>query len=154
MLKHITSILIFALVISYTLTIAELKVAGADIVWSVESGATQTSSINTEIANQQRNKQILVWVFVAILFSWLAACFGRTKSWWLGGVVGFLLGLLIWWISRIWFFMPLFAISGLVYDYLVSRHYKEYQYGKKGSFWCTPSELEQLKRIEELEKSH
>ena len=52
-------------------------------------------------------------------FDFLVALFGRTKSWWLGGVVGGLIGLalaltLVWWWS-----IPLLAGIGLLFDYLV-----------------------------------
>lgn len=91
----------------------------------------------TEIQHEETGKKIIVFLFIAILFSWLAAYLGRTKSWWAGGIIGFGLGAFIWWISKIWFFMPLFLISGLIYDSFVSRHYKEYRSCKKGKFWCS-----------------
>lgn len=54
-------------------------------------------------------------------FDFLVALFGRTKSWWLGGVVGAALGgilalLYVWWWS-----IPVLVVLGLFFDYLVSR---------------------------------
>jgi uncharacterized protein len=51
----------------------------------------------------------------------LAAFLGRTKSWWLGGVMGALLGVVFllafgWWLS-----IPLLVVCGLLFDYVVSK---------------------------------
>lgn len=119
-----------------------LRIAIREIfIASKENIAPKDYKTMAEIEKEERNKQIIVFLFIAIFFSWLTACLGRTKSWWLGGVIGFSLGLFIWCISDIWFFMPLFLISGLVYDYFVSRHYKEYRTCERGAFWCTIEEL-------------
>ncbi len=53
--------------------------------------------------------------------NFLAALLGRSKSWWLGGVIGAGVGVLLaslygWWLS-----IPLFIVIGLVFDYIVSR---------------------------------
>jgi len=104
------------------------------------------------IKKEERNYQIIVLLFTVILFSWLAACLGRTKSWWLGGLIGWGLGLFIWWMSGIWFFMLLLTVVGFFYDYIVSRNYKEYNRCEKGSFWCTLSELESQKKEQEQKK--
>lgn len=104
------------------------------------------SDYQAEIKKEEAGKQIIIFLLIAILFSWLTAYLGRTRSWWMGGVIGFALGALIFWISEIWFFMPLFLISGLVYDYFVSRHYKEYRSCEKGKFWCSIRDLKNKKK--------
>jgi uncharacterized protein len=69
--------------------------------------------------------------FGILLFEWLAAVLGRTKSWWLGGVAGSGLGLL-----SFLFFTTLISLEislilgilGFIFDYFVS---KNYDYHKK-----------------------
>lgn len=90
-----------------------------------------------ENSKKEMEKQIIIFVFIIIFFSWFTAFLGKTKSWWIGGIIGFGLGALIWLVSNIWFFMPIFLISGFICDYFVSRHYKEYSSCKKGKFWCS-----------------
>src|SRR3989344_1384424 len=56
--------------------------------------------------------------FLFILLQWFGAIMARTKSWWLGGVLGGVLGLalaflLTWWIS-----IPFFVLLGLALDYV------------------------------------
>jgi uncharacterized protein len=58
-----------------------------------------------------------------ILFQWLFVILGRTKSWWLGGVLGgiggvFLVALYGWWLS-----IPLLTIAGLFFDFIVSKNF-------------------------------
>jgi len=65
-----------------------------------------------------------VFFFVFILFQWLFVILGRTKSWWLGGVLGgiggvVLVGLYGWWLS-----IPLLTIFGLFFDFVVSRNFQ------------------------------
>jgi len=63
-------------------------------------------------------------IFIAIAFQWLIAILGRTKSWWLGGVVGAFVGAFLAFWFGLWFAIPLFVPLGLALDYLVSRNYK------------------------------
>lgn len=63
----------------------------------------------------------LILFFVFILLDMLAAFFGRTKSWWLGGVVGGALGLVLALIFGFWLSLPILVVLGLLFDYLVSR---------------------------------
>jgi uncharacterized membrane protein YgcG len=124
-----------------------LRIAIREIsVASRENIAPENYKLGAEIERNEKNKQIIIFLFIIILFSWLTAYLGRTKAWWFGGVMGFGLGLFIWWVSDIWFFILLFLISGLVYDYFVSRHYKEYGSCKRGAFWCTVGELRRNKK--------
>jgi uncharacterized protein len=60
--------------------------------------------------------------FVAfLLMQWIAAAMARTKSWWLGGVLGGIAGVLLtvlfgWWLS-----IPLLVALGLLFDFILSR---------------------------------
>jgi len=76
------------------------------------------------------------FIFFVIFFfvQWLMAIFARSKSWWLGGIVGAIAGIILviiysWWIS-----IPILAAIGLILDYLVSQNYKK----KRGraSWWA------------------
>ncbi|MFH1565284.1 MAG: hypothetical protein ABIC82_05595 [bacterium] len=127
--------------LTFALRIAIKKIEGATV-----ADIAPKNDYQAEIKKEETWKKIIVFLFIAILFSWLAAFLGRTKSWWLGGIIGFGLGIFIWRISEIWFFMPLFLISGLTYDYFVSRRYKEYGSCEKGKFWCSIKDLKKTKK--------
>lgn len=77
------------------------------------------------------------WIlfFVFIGFDALAALFGRTKSWWLGGVVGGGAGLLLTLIYGWWLSIPVLVAIGLGFDYIVSKSgYKGGRGGSMGPF--------------------
>lgn len=63
----------------------------------------------------------------------VAAYMGRTKSWWFGGILGFVFGVVLtamfgWWIS-----IPVLVAIGLVLDYMLSRAgYGSKQRGRGG----------------------
>lgn len=63
------------------------------------------------------------WVIFLIFIGldWLAAIFGRSKSWWLGGVVGGVLGLVLTVIFSWWVSIPVLVLLGLFFDYIVSK---------------------------------
>ena len=54
-------------------------------------------------------------------FDFLVAIFGRSKSWWLGGVVGAAVGIVLAFLYVWWWSIPVLAGLGLFFDYLVSR---------------------------------
>jgi uncharacterized protein len=59
-------------------------------------------------------------------FQWLVSILARTKSWWLGGVLGGVAGLVMTFLWGIAFLLavPILAILGLILDYVVSKNYK------------------------------
>lgn len=67
-------------------------------------------------------------IIVVMLFQWLVAILGRTKSWWLGGALGGVVGVGIYYViaptlfSATLIFVFLVA-SGLLFDYVVSLGY-------------------------------
>jgi uncharacterized protein len=67
------------------------------------------------------------YVFLVLLvLQWLAAMLGASKSWWLGGIVGALGGIVVstifgWWIFAGLGFTCLLAFAGLLFDYVVSK---------------------------------
>jgi uncharacterized protein len=78
----------------------------------------------------------IIWIFV-IVFQWIAAILGRTKSWWLGGVFGLFIGVIIWIFTTSLLFSGLataiLVFLGLVFDYYISKNYKSYVAGSKSS---------------------
>lgn len=66
---------------------------------------------------------VIGWI-VFLLFvglDWLAALFGRTKSWWLGGIVGAVFGVALTFLYGWWLMIPVIAGIGLLFDFIVSR---------------------------------
>ena len=57
-------------------------------------------------------------------FSWLASLLGRSKSWWLGGVLGGIGGAILWFLMGWWYAIIIAALLGLVFDYAVSKNYR------------------------------
>ena len=75
----------------------------------------------------------LFFIFIEIL----AAFLGKSKSWWLGGVIGAVFGCLLvvlysWWLS-----IPILTLIGLLFDYIVSKKRKGGggRRGRRGGFW-------------------
>ena len=62
-------------------------------------------------------------LFVFIFIQWLGAILARTKSWWLGGVLGGILGLVLAFMTNWWIAIPYFVVFGLIVDYVVSESY-------------------------------
>ncbi len=66
------------------------------------------------------------------ILGWLVAIMGRSKSWWLGGIITFVLGFPVLYfifglnpIGDIILF--LFTMSGFIFDYFISKNYKYWQ---------------------------
>ncbi|MEN9561571.1 MAG: hypothetical protein RIQ56_844 [Candidatus Parcubacteria bacterium] len=84
----------------------------------------------------------LLVVLPLILVSWLGAILGRSKSWWLGGILGAGVG------AGIWFFWPLAILGGflltavllgvgLLFDYIVSHAFHNAQArGMRAPWWA------------------
>lgn len=72
-----------------------------------------------------------VW-FAFFVFPWLGAILGRTKSWWLGGVIGGIGGLVLWLMAFTIFTIPFFVLLGLLFDFIVSKNFKS---GRKSNPW-------------------
>lgn len=66
----------------------------------------------------------LGFIFIVIFAQWLLAILGRTKSWWLGGVVGGLGGAVLAFLFGWWLAIPILVPLGLLLDFLVSKNYK------------------------------
>ncbi|PIR54580.1 methanol dehydrogenase [Candidatus Peregrinibacteria bacterium CG10_big_fil_rev_8_21_14_0_10_42_8] len=73
----------------------------------------------------------LLW-FMFFVFPWLGAILGRTKSWWLGGVIGAIGGAVLWLMTFTVFAIPFFALLGLLFDFIVSKNFKS---GRRHNPW-------------------
>ncbi len=64
------------------------------------------------------------WLIIFV-FMWLGSVLSRSRSWWLGGIIGAVCGIIIWIIRGFWIYLPIFVVGGLIFDYLVSTKYKQ-----------------------------
>ena len=96
--------------------------AGVDKIMA----ATQGEVLPQEDKNNFKFNADWLWL-ILFLPVWLASILARSKSWWAGGVVGAVAGLLVgWWWGFIYtglLSLALFIPLGLLFDYLVSRAY-------------------------------
>lgn len=88
-----------------------------------DPSAVPADTDNSDSSNSAGN-----WfIFIFLIPLWLASILGRTKSWWLGGVlgaiggivIGFIFGFIFWGIIAI----PVLAVIGLIFDFIVSKAY-------------------------------
>ena len=72
-------------------------------------------------------------IFFSGLFVYLASFLARSKSWWAGGVIGFIIGI----ISSLTVAI-IVGLIGLLLDYILSKNYKNLKKSKKPTgFWPT-----------------
>ncbi|MDQ5957434.1 MAG: uncharacterized protein QG614_409 [Patescibacteria group bacterium] len=76
-----------------------------------------------------------LFVLAGVAISWLASVLGRTKSWWLGGLIGFIISLLVYLFLLPITYVFLFSIIGFVFDYFVSKSYKEHKKTRTNPEW-------------------
>ncbi|MDD5068732.1 MAG: TPM domain-containing protein [Candidatus Pacebacteria bacterium] len=104
---------------------------------------------NTDVIPEESDAQLdsnlnlnLNFVFVIgfIVVSWLGAILGRSKSWWLGGVIGGVAGIIV--IAFFGFlYIGLIALSaliplGLLFDFIASRQFeKSKTTGRRPPWW-------------------
>ncbi|MEN8252758.1 MAG: TPM domain-containing protein [Patescibacteria group bacterium] len=74
---------------------------------------------------------IFLITFGSGLMVYIAAFLGRSKSWWLGGLIGVVLGMILASITG----AIAFAIFGLILDYILSKNYKTWKLQKKATSW-------------------
>ena len=96
----------------------------------LQAGVTALQlAIGGEYEPTQRNKSdmsmfnVLLWL-AFFVFPWLGAVLGRTKSWWLGGVIGAGGGVVLWLMAYTVFAIPMLAFIGFFFDFIVSKNYK------------------------------
>ncbi len=108
--------------------------------------ATKGEYVPSEVQSTEKKStignSIEFWFFLLLFVPmWLASILSRSKSWWLGGVLGGIGGVIIGWINGflyagfIWFF--LLVPVGLLFDFFVSRAYgKAKTLGHRPPWWA------------------
>lgn len=78
-----------------------------------------------------------LFFIIFIVFDFLAVLFGKTKSWWLGGVMGAGVGIILALIWTWWWSIPVLALIGFVLDYFASKKGigKNRRRGRGGVWW-------------------
>lgn len=79
-----------------------------------------------------------VFIIIGVL-TWLGAILGRSKSWWAGGVIGAVMGIVLVIIFgfAIWAIIGLvgLVLGGLGFDFLVSKNYKQHASDHSNPAW-------------------
>lgn len=88
-----------------------------DTIIGLIGGQEMPASTN---AGSNNWSQFLPYVIFAIVY--LASILGRSKSWWAGGVIGGVLGIIFF--SGI-LFVGIYILIGLIFDFIVSRVYSK-----------------------------
>jgi uncharacterized protein len=93
-------------------------------------GATKGEVVPSDTAAATGGKKINLEFFfglAAFIFMWLASILGRSKSWWLGGVLGGVAGVVIGLFKGFMFFgiisVAVLVPLGLLFDFIVSKNY-------------------------------
>ncbi|MSR86915.1 TPM domain-containing protein [Candidatus Peribacteria bacterium] len=63
----------------------------------------------------------VVFFFLFLFFNVFGAWLGRTKSWWLGGVLGTVFGFVLAVMFSLWITIPILTVMGLGFDFLFSK---------------------------------
>lgn len=83
----------------------------------------------------------MVYIFVILSLGfgwWVMSLLSSTKSWWLGGIFGGVIGsIMMWMVVTWWYGLILGAILGLLLDYILSTYFfgKEYFKMQSRSWW-------------------
>lgn len=98
---------------------------GVNAIMAVTQGEYTTSPSRDE-KNKGFDPFAMFWLGFVFL-SWIGAFLARTKSWWLGGVIGGIVSLVLAFIflSGLFIVLTTFcgALVGLVFDFVISRNY-------------------------------
>ncbi len=110
-------------------------VNGTDAIISVVKSETDYSS-PTKSSTDNNGSFFYIILFIFWGFGFLIRILSRTKSWWLGGVIGAIGGIIIGFIFGFIFngiiAIIILTILGLILDYIVSKHPPS---GGGGGFW-------------------
>ncbi|MFA5317966.1 MAG: TPM domain-containing protein [Patescibacteria group bacterium] len=100
-----------------------------DKIISATKGEYISSELGSPITNGESDSLDWSFIFWIVIFGflWLAAILGRSKSWWAGGVIGGVAGIIIGLIKGfLWLGLGAIAILipfGLLFDFIVSKKY-------------------------------
>lgn len=105
--------------------------------------ATGNEKVKGNVSNTYENTPVsgrsILWI--VIIFIGIFANLRRTKSWWAGGIVGGILGILVFAVFSIVLAIPIFIVLGLIFDFVLSKYYKGPPGGGGGTggWWIFPS---------------
>jgi len=110
------------------------------IIAATKGEYVPTQNASTSSKTGWNFKTIETVIFLAFVgFLWLAAILARSKSWWAGGIIGALIGLLliIFWNWIFGLIATLFLTPlGFLLDYFVSKNYKKHKdSGTRPPWW-------------------
>lgn len=116
---------------------AEALRRGSEAIMAATSGEYAAES-----APALSVESFMPWLFGGfVLLQWLFAIIARTKSWWLGGIIGMLAGIITSSLLGLWVLWGVFAtlgliIVGLLLDFVVSRAYRSsVSQGRNPPWW-------------------
>ena len=93
----------------------------------VASGDNKNTNLFLKILSKFPPEIFLVIIFFGFgAMQWVISILGRTKSWWLGGVIGFAISIFIYFLLFSSLFIFLITILGFIFDYFISKNYKEH----------------------------
>lgn len=72
-------------------------------------------------------------ILILVVVHFFGAMMARSRSWWLGGVLGGVIGVGLMLLYGWWLAIPIFVILGLVFDYIISRNPPSGRGG--GGYW-------------------
>lgn len=100
------------------------------------------SSLEESQSGDVSGGTIVVYIIGGVSWlAWLGAILGRSKSWWVGGILGGIVAVIVMLVFAwaAWtFIVGLFAIGlGLLFDFLVSRNYRmRVEHGRSPAWWA------------------
>ncbi len=106
---------------------------------------TRLTAANTSSKGKSGGSLVELVIFGLIMtataLSWVASMLARSKSWWAGGVLGFVVGgivaLLFSWATWTLLLIVVVTLFGLLFDFLVSRNYAKHSAnGTLPSWWA------------------
>lgn len=110
---------------------------------SIQLAVSQKADPSINESDTEGDWDVITFVLGAIAFVlvWLGSVLGRTKSWWLGGVIGAIAGVVVVMVFAWawWTFIAAFLATGagLLFDFLVSRNYRtNAAHGHDPSWWA------------------
>ncbi len=113
---------------------------GVNSIQLAVAGKADSKAENSGVEAADWSAIITTGLFFGIgLLSWLGAILGRSKSWWAGGVIGGVAGIVLMLIFgfAIWAIIGFVGLilGGLGFDYLVSKNYKAHAASHSSPSW-------------------
>ena len=115
-----------------------VKQGTAGIILSIGQTDFAAGSQSEQSSKQGGFDPYYIFWFAIFGLMWLGSILARSRSWWLGGVLGGAGGVIVGLIFSSWLWLPFLIVAGLGFDYLVSRKFKSAMTkGKHGNplFW-------------------